>query len=116
MIKEEALGWIIVGAINDHFPHPEEEDLEDPVMGTMGCTINCGPCGALHSLDEEGRRWIEHLIRMTGYPLGGGWCYWDDANDRLRWGWFEWWWDAHKGCGSVNGNVQPCVFEDDDDE
>lgn len=112
---EKSLAWLVTGLINEHFPHPDSQDEteEDDALGTPGCVHNCGPCGALHalSLSGEGRAEVERLVRLTGFQEGG-WAFWDDANDRLRWGWFEGWWSRHKACWT-NGTESGCHYDED---
>lgn len=108
-----AMAWLVVGLINEHFPHPDEPEQDwDPVMGNSGCIINCGPCGALHALSQtpKGRSEIEAAVRLTGFQRGG-WSYWDAQANGLRWDWFAQFWAGHKGCASSNGIVEPCVEE-----
>jgi hypothetical protein len=109
---DSALGWLVVGLINDHFPHPDDEE-EDPELGTAGCIARCGPCGALHYIAtyQYRRRLLEASIRLTGFQVGG-WCYWDEAANQLRWDWFEGYWARHKGCAVSNGVVEPCKLEE----
>lgn len=106
---ERNLAWLVVGTINEHFPHPDDVEV-DPVMGTSGCIVSCGPCGALHALLRipRGRHEVERMVRLTGYHEGG-WSYWDEETDTLRWDWFEEFWAGHKGCASSNGVVEPCI-------
>lgn len=112
----EALGWLVVGLINDHFPHPDEPDPdEDEVLGTSGCVVNCGPCGALKWFADNARDHLEDYVRVTGYHVGG-WCYWNDESSRLRWEWFESYWARHKGCSSSDGVVSGCDYDEDDDD
>jgi hypothetical protein len=113
---DDAMGWLIVGLINDHFPHPDEPDPEeDSELGTAGCIINCGPCGALHYLSssEEGRRWVEDAVRRIGFQHG--WCYWNPPADGLKWDWFESYWAGHKGCAFSNGVALGCAWADEDE-
>jgi hypothetical protein len=107
-----ALGWLVVGLINDHFPHPQDPSEDDPELGTPGCIINCGPCGALYWLSSRRyrRARIENLILATGYNKRG-WVYWDDVADTLRWDWFRAYWARHKTCGMSNGVPTGCDFE-----
>lgn len=74
------LAWFAVSVLNDHFPHPEEDDPADdnPDMGSPGCVVNCGPCSALHwfSQTEERRAVFEAHVRLTGFHIGG-WSHWD---------------------------------------
>lgn len=112
----DALAWLIVGSINDHYPHPEAGE-EDAVFGTSGCIVNCGPCKALHwlALSQRGRDAVEDAVRRTGYHEGG-WAYWDDETGGLRWDWFREYWNGHRGCVFVGGVSQGCDFSGNDDE
>lgn len=114
--RDTTLGWFIVELINGHFPHPRErfEDAEDwdPVLGTSGCVVNCGPCGALKTMaaTEDGRTEMERLIRLTDYHTGG-WAYWSRRTNGLKWEWFNAFWDGHLSCGAVGGQPTGCRFE-----
>lgn len=103
------LAWLVVGTINEHFPHPDDVEV-DPIMGTSGCIVSCGPCGALHalSLTPEGRYEVECKVELTGFNQGG-WSYWNEETGKLRWDWFREFWAGHKGCASSNGVVEPCI-------
>lgn len=111
------LAWFAVSVLNDHFPHPEEDDPADdnPDMGSPGCVVNCGPCSALHwfSQTEERRAVFEAHVRLTGFHIGG-WSHWDGPTDRLLWDFFTAYWARHKGCSVSNGIVGPCKFSDEE--
>lgn len=112
--RQRAMAWLMVGLINDHFPHPEEveEAEDDPVLGTGGCVINCGPCGALKWFSDNARVQFDDYVRLTGYQ-SGGWSYWNDELDSLRWDWFDEYWSRHKACWMSNGKLG-CYGEDDE--
>lgn len=105
---DTALGWMAVAT----FEHlPREEDPDDPLGGC--CTVNCGPCSALHSLDEPGRRELERIVMLTGYHQGG-WDYWNDETSQLQWSLVEAVWAQHKSCGTSNGVLTGCNFDEED--
>lgn len=115
----EAVGWMIVSVLNEHFPHPDhpetwidDDDPNDALIGTAGCIINCGPCGALHGLDASGRHAVEDFIRLTGYA-NSGWDWWQDDDGGLRWDVLEAYWAGHITCGVSNGVPTGCRFDDD---
>ena len=114
-----AKAWLIVGLINEHFPSPRtafDDDPDwEPVMGTSGCTVNCGPCSGLHWLSRtiSGRAEVDRLVRLTRFQEGG-WDYWDETADTLRWDWFTAFWDAHLSCGASGGVPTGCSFDDDE--
>lgn len=111
------LGWMTVTVLNEHFPHPDEPekwvDEEAPELGTAGCVLNCGPCGALESLTITDRRRVEDFVRLTKFHIGG-WSWWDDNADALRWDVLEAYWAGHKSCASVNGVGTGCGFDDEE--
>lgn len=112
MTLDEAFGWFAVQAINSEFPHPDEpiEDEGDPLGGC--CVIRCGPCGALSWLSKTNRGELERVIRLTGYTEGG-WCFWDDARDVLRWDLLEAHWARHQSCGVSNGVLTGCSLDEE---
>lgn len=118
MNLETAMAWMVVGKLNDHFPHPDDpfdDGSEDfAVMGTPGCVVRCGPCGALKWFSDNDREAFERMVRLTGFEQGG-WSYWDDETDGLRWDWFESYWAAHKGCSATNGVAKPCHYGEEED-
>jgi hypothetical protein len=105
--ERQAFGWLIVGLINEHFPYPSEDDpaADNPQLGTTGCLKNCGLCAALAWFDEPLRRGVlEDYVRATSFHAGG-WAYWDDESDKLRWDWFENFWARHRACWVSNGET-----------
>ena len=105
---EHVLGWMAVTAMN-HFPHPDDEPADDPLGGC--CIVNCGPCSALHKLDDAGRRELERLMMLTGYHMGG-WEYWDETTSQLDWVRIEAVWAQHKSCGISDGVLTGCTFDE----
>lgn len=108
-----ALAWLVLGIINEHAPWDDDPSEDDPVMGSPGCIINCGPCAALHWFYLNDQGYIDELIKMTGWGKDG-WTFWDAEVGTLNWTMIKGYWDRHKGCGSVNGVPTPCDFRDTD--
>lgn len=106
MTADRALAWLVVGLINEHADWDEPND-GDPLGG--GCIVRCGPCGALNWFANNDRGRIDELVRLTGFQQGG-WTYWDDGADSLRWDLLEAQWSRHKSCASSNGVLTGCDF------
>lgn len=111
-IINTTLGWLAVGTLNEHFADALDPDIwaDDP-LGTPGCVINCGPCKAMHDLDEGGRRELERLVQLTHFREGG-WDWWDEETGQLRWDVLEAYWAGHKSCGMSNGVPTGCDFSE----
>ncbi len=119
MNTDTAIGWLVVGLLNEHFPHPEStpEELKawelDEPMGGPFCAINCGPCKALKWLADNDREGVERLIIRTGYA-DMSWAWWTDSG--LRWAWLEHLFASHKACAMSAGQLIPCDWEPEDEQ
>lgn len=116
MDERTALGWLVVGLLNEHFSHPEDEWDREDSLGAACHASKCGPCSALLWFSEtpERRAVLERCVLSTGY-VRGGWAYWDSESDGLRWDWFHEYWTRHRACWVSNG-VAGCYSDENDED